>query len=533
LNRRLRSLLTLNAALVAVGALVAAAWVYLSGGQLLAEMAQAPLAGCVALITITAAWVAVRFVRWQFLLRRAGVRLPLRGSLLIYLASLLGIITPAYIGELAIRAGLIRQQFGVPVMLTTPLVVFERLLDIIALVIILIATALQPEWWNSLASLMAVIALLALVSIALHAWTQTRSRWPRWAWRGQVFTQALAFSLIAWTAAALLIPVAAASAGVPVSIPTGMTIFGRATLLGGLTLAPAGIGVTGSAAIVELQGAGLNVRDAVVVTSLYRAMSTGLCLAVGAVFLLQYVTRRVRAPKQALHFDNIAAEYSAQWSPHMWEYLLERKLGFVIGALPGSDSARGLGLDLGCGLGLQCTEMNRRGLCVVGLDPALQLLRAERVGCPSKVAGQAGQLPFSDETFEFVYTIGVLHHLDGRAGQEAACREVARILKPNGVFVVHETNPRNPLFRFYMGYLFPLLRSIDEGIEWWIDPRRWEAAPGLKLVGLHYFTFLPDFVPASVFRPARAIELFLERSALHCYSAHYVAVLRKVDGVLA
>ena len=56
----------------------------------------------------------------------------------------------------------------------------------------------------------------------------------------------------------------------------------------------------------------------------------------------------------------------------------------------------------------------------------------------------------------FAYAIGVLHHLreDVRAG---VFEEIRRVLKPGGLLLVHETNPRNPVFRFYMGDVCPLM----------------------------------------------------------------------------
>jgi len=136
-------------------------------------------------------------------------------------------------------------------------------------------------------------------------------------------------------------------------------------------------------------------------------------------------------------------------------------------------------------------------------------------------------LPLRDNTLDFVYTIGVLHHLAGSEEQQAAAAEVARVLKPGGLWIIHETNPRNPLFRFYMSYLFPILKTIDMGTEFWIDPHHWTAVPGLKLAAIQYFTFLPDFLPRSLIRPFLALERRLESSSLRSYSVHYVATQPK------
>jgi SAM-dependent methyltransferase len=111
--------------------------------------------------------------------------------------------------------------------------------------------------------------------------------------------------------------------------------------------------------------------------------------------------------------------------------------------------------------------------------------------------------------------------------QRAAFAELLRVLRPGGLLFVHEINTRNPLFRFYMGYVFPSLNCIDEGIERWLLPHQLHEFTGAPVVAAEYFTFLPEFVPAVVLRAFRPIESWLERSTLRVYSAHYMAVLRK------
>jgi SAM-dependent methyltransferase len=152
--------------------------------------------------------------------------------------------------------------------------------------------------------------------------------------------------------------------------------------------------------------------------------------------------------------------------------------------------------------------------------------QARRAGA-SVTAGSALAIPFRSQSLDFVYTVGVLHHLPNRQAQREAYQEIARVLKPGGVFVVHETNTRNPLFRFYMGYVFPLLKKIDEGTEWWIEPSRWETVPGLRLVKIDHFTFMPDFIPSWMMKPVLTVDRWLEASLLRPYSVHYMAILER------
>ena len=135
-------------------------------------------------------------------------------------------------------------------------------------------------------------------------------------------------------------------------------------------------------------------------------------------------------------------------------------------------------------------------------------------------------MPYRNESFDFVYSIGVLHHLDRDTDRALAYAEIHRVLKPGGIFLLHETNPPNLLFRFYMGYVFPILKSIDEGTEQWIHPQQLHIE-GMHLDGVKYSTFLPDFTPAPLMKPLTALDRRLEASRWKKYAAHYFATFRK------
>ena len=82
-----------------------------------------------------------------------------------------------------------------------------------------------------------------------------------------------------------------------------------------------------------------------------------------------------------------------------------------------------------------------------------------------------------------------------------------------------------------MGYVFPLVRRIDEGTERWVRPSRLPEVDGATWsTQVRYMTFIPDFVPASLMPLAARLESWLERSSLRQWSAHYIACLTKEAG---
>jgi SAM-dependent methyltransferase len=521
-----------NIGLVILGVAVAGFWIYLTGGrEFLSGFARVHPSYLVCLTAVTALSVFIRFIRWQFLLRCVDIRIPIRASLASYLASLVGIVTPAYVGEV-IRAVFIRERFGVPVRITTSVWIVDRILDVSALGMIGAVTATSRWAQVILLALIAVAWLVGLTGAYLGPSIGVPMVVIGSLRKIKYILPALGISILAWVPAALLVSFAAASLDISVTPISGVHIFSTSTLLGGITLMPAGVGATGSLAISQLQNLGISLSQSVIVVSLVRITSVGVSLTVGTIFLvlqLKAMGEGNRLNQTANHFSEIASEYGRQFSTHVWDYLLERKLSLLTAALPYPPPAAGVGLDLGCGLGKHCLALGRRGYQVIGMDTSCDLLEEAGRSGSTVAAGDVLNLPFRDASLDFVYMIGVLHHLPGEKRQMDACREILRVLKPKtGLLIVHETNPRNPLFRFYMSYVFPLIKSIDEGTEWWIDPERWfQGLEKIQLVKVEYFTFVPDFVPRWLMQPLLALQKWLERSRWRCYSVHYMAVLRK------
>ncbi|HVR03618.1 MAG TPA: flippase-like domain-containing protein, partial [Polyangia bacterium] len=76
----------------------------------------------------------VRFVRWEYYLRVLGVRVAPRDSLSVFLAGFALTVTPGKLGE-AVKALLLRASHGVPAARTAPIVIAERVTDLVALLL--------------------------------------------------------------------------------------------------------------------------------------------------------------------------------------------------------------------------------------------------------------------------------------------------------------------------------------------------------------------------------------------------------------
>ncbi len=92
-------------------------------------------------------------------------------------------------------------------------------------------------------------------------------------------------------------------------------------------------------------------------------------------------------------------------------------------------------LEVGCGMGSDLLQFARGGAKCTGVDLTPRSVEISRHRF--EVYGERGnfllsdgeRLPFKDESFDVVYSNGVLHHTPDTAG---AVREVHRVLKPGG-----------------------------------------------------------------------------------------------------
>ena len=129
-------------------------------------------------------------------------------------------------------------------------------------------------------------------------------------------------------------------------------------------------------------------------------------------------------------------------------------------------SAESSGADIGCGSGRWAAVVAHRVgrlTCVDASTDALEVAQRNLVGQNNVVFRQAdvGRLPFSDGALDFAYSLGVLHHVPDTEG---ALAEVARTLKPGGLFLVYlyyAFDNRPPWFRLLWWLLDGLRRMIS------------------------------------------------------------------------
>jgi ubiquinone/menaquinone biosynthesis C-methylase UbiE len=203
-------------------------------------------------------------------------------------------------------------------------------------------------------------------------------------------------------------------------------------------------------------------------------------------------------------------------------------------------------LELGCGHQVlppwrseQEIDLVKQTRAIVGLDADFQSLKSHRT-IARKVCGSVTTLPFTTESFDLVSSNMVFEHLDD---PERQLKEIARVLRPNGLLVFHTPNVR--------GYPTVLARLVPEFVKkklvWALERRKEEdvyptfyrinspeqihdmaARAGLSVVSLKMIVSgaaLTVFPPAALFELA-LIKLLMGRW-LKNFRPNIIAILQK------
>src|SRR5947209_2890717 len=83
-------------------------------------------------------------------------------------------------------------------------------------------------------------------------------------------------------------------------------------------------------------------------------------------------------------------------------------------------------LDFGCGTGAMVAEYRRRGYEAYGCDPRLE----QASDTMRRSDPDSSEIPFADQSFDFVFSDQVLEHVRDHAGVFA---EIKRVMKPGAI----------------------------------------------------------------------------------------------------
>jgi SAM-dependent methyltransferase len=129
-------------------------------------------------------------------------------------------------------------------------------------------------------------------------------------------------------------------------------------------------------------------------------------------------------------------------------------------------------LEIGCGTGADLLQFAKHGAIATGVDLTarhVELARKRLGGHAVVHQADMRSLPFNDESFDYVYSHGVLHHSDE---PERVVREMFRVLRPDGKFNFH-------VYAFW-SYVPPRL-VLKYGSKWKLHVENSEAPVHIDL----------------------------------------------------
>lgn len=181
-------------------------------------------------------------------------------------------------------------------------------------------------------------------------------------------------------------------------------------------------------------------------------------------------------------------------------------------------------LDIGCGDGLLCLELAKRGFDVYGCDVSEALVSASRAALAAVMPDaedrirliQDNRIPF-EMTFDLITILGVLVYIPNHA---AYLKDVSARLRPGGMLVASSTQ------RFSVRTLYDVLRNLARPrpvrSEWW------RGLMNLPNTGIWSGGYLPGRGSGRTFS-VRGLERVLRRTGFEPVDRLYVYDFESLD----
>ena len=276
----------------------------------LGRISSFPIAYWIMALGLASANYLLRLLRWNYYLKLLGIRIGATDSAAIFLSGLSMAISPGRVGELT-KSYFLKEKLDVPVARSSPIVVTERVTDLIAISLLSSWGLIFVPYGWAVALFLSASAVFFIVFL-VSPWgidKMLRLPFPQ-RWRPFLNTSrdtfkellsfkplavALVLSILAWFAegAALWLVLR----GLDTTAPLGqsVSIYCAATLLGAITLLPGGLVGTEGGMIALLQRLDLTRTQASTATFIIRLCTLWFAVAIGLLAILYvqlYMTKK-------------------------------------------------------------------------------------------------------------------------------------------------------------------------------------------------------------------------------------------------
>lgn len=266
-------------------------------------LVQLGIAGCGSVLALSALNYVLRFQRWHGYVREFGHHIPWSRHLMYYLSGFAFTVSPGKAGE-AVRSFYLRDH-GVSYSESLATLFVERLLDLLAIVLLATLLVLDHPTYRPLVLIMSgvtVVAVMAATSSSIHGWlSRLSSRQPgrlgRWLahaanltvssarlLRPKLLTGGAVLGVIAWGAEGAGLYLICEALQLDVGLASAIGIYSVAALAGTAALfLPGGIGGMEFVMTALLVQAGAPLSTAVLATLLCRLATLWFAVVIGVV----------------------------------------------------------------------------------------------------------------------------------------------------------------------------------------------------------------------------------------------------------
>ena len=256
------------------------------------------------LLLVSISWTPL-LVRWQILLKKNDINIPIKKSFLLFLGGMSMTITPGHVGEL-IKSQLIKTIYNIPRTKTAPIIFVEKFYDltgaIIASIMGIIILGMDASLILISVSILIVIIFLIyyrpIFEFILKRVTKTKffSKYSenisdsyeivRNSTTPQISSISFGLSVLYWIIISVAVHFILLSFGIEsISILKTISIYSSSVIIGAISFIPGGLGITEGSLIGLFSLEGIDISLALILSVMIRILTMWYSVSIGFICL--------------------------------------------------------------------------------------------------------------------------------------------------------------------------------------------------------------------------------------------------------
>ena len=256
------------------------------------------------LLLVSISWTPL-LVRWQILLKKNDINIPIKKSFLLFLGGMSMSITPGHVGEL-IKSQLMKTIYNIPRTKTAPIIFVEKFYDltgaIIASIIGIIILGMDTNLILISVSILIVIIFLIyyrpIFEFILKRVTKTKffSKYSenlsdsyeivRNSTTPQISSISFGLSVLYWIIISVAVHFILLSFGIEsISVLKTISIYSSSVIIGAISFIPGGLGITEGSLIGLFSLEGIDISLALVLSVMIRILTMWYSVSIGFICL--------------------------------------------------------------------------------------------------------------------------------------------------------------------------------------------------------------------------------------------------------